>query len=586
MTIKKQNNFCIIPWLLTHVETNGQRKLCCMSDPYHNGTNKEETSVFGEWNSKRVKKIRRTFLNNQIPQECLNCIQTSTNNLGYNDYFREHVQKAIEKTLPDGTYSEPPIFLDYRLSNICNLSCRMCNSYSSSTIKKMEQEAEILDLEIIDQKKQLFRFEEAKQLIATGNIKYIYFADGEPFLSQFHWEIINFCIEKNLAKNISLLYSSNLSFTTYKNKSIFLYLKHFKNTELKASLDGIGATLEFIRSGISFEKWRKSLDEWIQFTGPDNITFNIVVTIPTLLDLASLIEFALSTGCKLNFSNVIETEQAILFSPRSLDRNSLTLIINKELSKIRLKWGHVNELEDYFKQLLENKLLVEEGDFETSIQKLVKAFNYYGEIDPQRKDGTSTIEWFLNKPELIEWIQKILASPPKLSPSLTKLIQGQVYFYKKHTWPYFKENLNIFNTLIFDLSNKKDVELDSFLKEIIFDSTTTSQVVIIIGPSSSLFNRILNWRKKDRYFSSINKYVDKKNLMGLHNFLKRHTTITSSQWPISVTAEQIIVSPTFQNKKLFSLVNFLGKSFPSIFNIHVAWKIDMVYNSRHLNENI
>jgi hypothetical protein len=79
-------------------------------------------------------------------------------------------------------------------------------------------------------------------------VEEIYFAGGEPLISEHHYTILDELIKRK--QDPLLRYSTNLSKITYKNRNIFDYWSHFTNVTLFVSLDGLGKVGEYIRSGL------------------------------------------------------------------------------------------------------------------------------------------------------------------------------------------------------------------------------------------------------------------------------------------------------------------------------------------------
>jgi hypothetical protein len=574
MTPANEKIFCIMPWISSHVGSNGMRKLCCAAEDFEDHGAASAEKITDYWNSKRVKEVRRLFLNNQIPSECVNCIKTSTQMNDFNTEFKQLIGPAIENTLPDGTSSLKPIYLDYRLSNVCNLACRMCNSYSSSTIKKLEHSAGILDLEVIDQSRRKYLLNEAKDLIRNGQVQYIYFADGEPFLSNSHWEIINVCIELKVASKISLVYSSNLSSTSYKGRSIFDYLKEFKNIQLLASLDGVDGTVEFLRSGLSFDQWKISFNQWLQFTGKENISFNIVLTTPTILNLYELLEFVLNTKCSYILSKTTESSNEIIFSPRSLTRRTLTPLIKRELERIRTGLGHIPQFELFCKDLLENKLFLEEDDRILKLQQLSDSFNYHCNIDAFRADSYSTIDWFINNPELHSWTTEILHEIMPSAENLADFTRGQTFIYQEKGFNFLRKFINNFDTLIFDFRKFPDKLNTDFLNEIIHDFASPKHRLVIVSRSAGIFNRLLNLKNKDRSFTGKVTSGSQTNMKLLTDYFRKKTILKTEKIPLPLTSD-ILINMKLKRSIVANIIDLLGRIFPSFFHIHQVWVIEL-----------
>ena len=58
----------------------------------------------------------------------------------------EEIHERIERSINNNfRVEEPPMYLDFRLGNMCNLKCRMCQPQNSSQIQKEYKKIEAAD---------------------------------------------------------------------------------------------------------------------------------------------------------------------------------------------------------------------------------------------------------------------------------------------------------------------------------------------------------------------------------------------------------------------------------------------------------
>jgi organic radical activating enzyme len=100
------------------------------------------------------------------------------------------------------------------------------------------------------------------------SVEAIYFAGGEPLLSEYHWYTLDSLVQNGRAKEVVLKYSSNCSTLRYKDKNILDYWKQFKSVIVMASVDEVNERFNYIRwpgdwSSISenLKKIRESFDQ-------------------------------------------------------------------------------------------------------------------------------------------------------------------------------------------------------------------------------------------------------------------------------------------------------------------------------------
>ena len=139
--------------------------------------------------------------------------------------------------------------LDLRFDNKCNLRCRMCTpSFSSALYKEykdldfpMQTEMSSAYHIAVDDNEYQFILDQLE------NTKVIFFAGGEPLTQDKFYEILQYCIDKDLAKDISLWITSNCTKLKYKKFNLIEMLKEFKDVELTGSVDAYGERADYMR---------------------------------------------------------------------------------------------------------------------------------------------------------------------------------------------------------------------------------------------------------------------------------------------------------------------------------------------------
>ena len=88
--------------------------------------------------------------------------------------------------------------------------------------------------------------------------------------------------------DLSIKYNTNLTSLTYKKRNIIDVLKEFKHVYIGASIDDMGSVVEYIRTGLNWEKFKTNF-ETIKRDAP-HITIHASPTIG-ILNIESYIEF-------------------------------------------------------------------------------------------------------------------------------------------------------------------------------------------------------------------------------------------------------------------------------------------------------
>lgn len=295
------STFCALPWVHVATETNGTMRLCCASNTkgiVSNNKNKgtqvtlDTTTITKEWNNEYYKNIRNEMLCGNEPIDCAKCFEQEKIGIVSKRLWetKEWIDTINVTNLSD--VAEPPIYLDLRLGNTCNLKCTMCSPKDSSQWVKDYKELTIKNKKLVPwDKKQNNQFwfrsdfkDDLHKLIP--NLKQVLFAGGEPLMIPEHKEFVQEVINLGYSKNIILKYNTN---GVLVDDEIIDIWKQFKQVKVSVSLDGIYERGEYIRYPMSWGEMYNSLK--LLDNTPDNIDVNIAVTVQ-ILNIKHLIEFA------------------------------------------------------------------------------------------------------------------------------------------------------------------------------------------------------------------------------------------------------------------------------------------------------
>jgi MoaA/NifB/PqqE/SkfB family radical SAM enzyme len=240
------DNLCILPWIHIEADAKGRAKPCCLYEG--DLGNFAEENLSDIWNGEKITSLREDFLQDNRPIGCRQCWTTEDVNgeskrLRDNFRFRHHQQRfdlPIDKILP-------PTYYDLKLGTVCNLKCRTCSTASS--FKWEEDEVMLYGESLNPNVKSYWISDEApiwKEL--SENLEYTEsfdFSGGEPFLIKRHVELLKECVDKNVAKNITIHYNTNGSIMP--SKELQELWQEFKDIDVMVSMDCIGDRFEYMR---------------------------------------------------------------------------------------------------------------------------------------------------------------------------------------------------------------------------------------------------------------------------------------------------------------------------------------------------
>ncbi len=298
MISKDNKAFCILPFVHTHLNTEGDVFPCCISWNPDRSTQigfLKDNTLEELFNSDKMKQLRLDLANGvRRPDFCSGCYSREDNGFvsarhGNNlDYF--FVQDKIVASMAEDGYLEPIIkSWDIRFSNLCNLKCRSCGSVYSTTWAQEELKftghSDYTELKSIP--------EGAPDPLEHqyDNVDKIYFAGGEPLIMPEHFRTLQKIIDSGRAHKVKLLYNTNMTKLNYNRHDLVEYWKQFRNVVLGASIDAMGERAEFIRNGVKWsaiEKNLKTLSDTIQEHRHINIHIAPTVSIMNVHSLTDM----------------------------------------------------------------------------------------------------------------------------------------------------------------------------------------------------------------------------------------------------------------------------------------------------------
>jgi MoaA/NifB/PqqE/SkfB family radical SAM enzyme len=262
-------NFCPLPWISIEASPIGTVRPCCLADdeivdeqgqPYKIN----QTTFDTVRNSSQFRQLRQQFLQGEQPKTCRKCWQEEA---GGRTSKRQHTLTRLQNIIKDNEYTLDPgplQFVDLKLGNICNLKCRICGSWSSSTYA-------VEEIQHSEAKHSAYHKHMLKQgawprehgtfwqeLTAHfSDIKYLEFTGGEPFLIKEHFDLLEQIVKADRASTIELHYNTNG--TVYPEKAEQIWSK-FRSVEIALSIDDIGERFEYQRSGAGWQQICDTLD--------------------------------------------------------------------------------------------------------------------------------------------------------------------------------------------------------------------------------------------------------------------------------------------------------------------------------------
>ena len=276
--------FCVYPWIELMINTSGTFDYCCLANPSqlkdknNNQLKINKDSLKDVWNSDAMKDIRKNMIEGNKIKSCNLCyLQEDSGRKSYRQLHNsewEHllgskkIEQIVDKSIENNLdVDAPPVYLDLRMGNTCNLKCRMCNPFNSSLITK--EHFKLFDKsktyanifkknfgsnpEWLNEQAYRDQFNDKKiwkeiyEVLPT--LEKLYLTGGEPTLIKNNIKVLEKLIELNKQNNTKIFLNTNC---TYSGKNFLELLSKFKEMDINPSIDGVGEVNNYIRGS---KKW-------------------------------------------------------------------------------------------------------------------------------------------------------------------------------------------------------------------------------------------------------------------------------------------------------------------------------------------
>jgi pyruvate-formate lyase-activating enzyme len=259
-----KDNLCPLPWIELSANSDTSLRVCC--NTYHGGIVKDDcdqaTSITSNeplvklFNKKTHRELRQAMIRGEKPSFCNSCYDREdhggfSTRQSYYHQFHPLITSLVDNTNPDGSIATENLRLkriDFALSNLCNLKCRMCSPSCSSALKQEFDDIKLgYSFEEYSKAATEWKLNPSFKMIFEHHCQHvesILTTGGEPFISKDHRDILKILKEKNLHSQITLSYHSSLTILPIELIELW---RGFKGVNINLSLEGIGKTNDYAR---------------------------------------------------------------------------------------------------------------------------------------------------------------------------------------------------------------------------------------------------------------------------------------------------------------------------------------------------
>jgi hypothetical protein len=357
----KPETLCMAPWTHTYLSPQTERRLCCASrEPAQNFRQYIDTaagtgryipiSLDDHWNSKHMRSVRRRMMAGETLPECEVCNDKLLNTDVYRTYFwhlfKHKYAEVLESTDADGATTMKPVSWDYRFSNLCNFKCRTCGDMLSSAWETEQRQHNMVDWTnpknnwmVPEIKQQITQFQDTQieaefaQAVEEHRVEEVYWVGGEPLMYEQHWRYMKQIVDQGDGGLVYARYNTNLSRVQYRGTNLYSdILDHIRDWQICASIDGTGATGEYIRTGLDWSVFLENFKQGLAHARHSRqMRLDFTLTLPGMFEVENIARVAQELGVDVLAKVIFSFTPEVVMSPLALPREILHPWINELL---------------------------------------------------------------------------------------------------------------------------------------------------------------------------------------------------------------------------------------------------------------
>jgi hypothetical protein len=351
--------------------------------------------------------------------ECEVCNDRLLNTNVYRTYFDHlfgHKLKDVyDSTDTDGYTSMQPVSWDYRFSNLCNFKCRTCGDMLSSAWETEQKQHAMVDYTnsknnwmLPGIRREISRFQDTQieaefsSAVERHSVEEIYWVGGEPLMYEQHWRYMQRIIELGDGKNVYARYNTNLSRIDYRGVNLYRdVLAHIRDWQICASLDGTGATGEYIRTGLDYGTFLNNFRQGARMaTNPRQMRLDFTLTLPGMTEVDAMNALAQELGVEMLAKVIFSFSPDIVMSPLALPRHLLDSWVNELADR------STGAMRDVLLQLKTRPTFAEQWPDQYQAG-LAKGKARVLKLEQIRTQSVTMTDILGSRPEVLEWWMEI-----------------------------------------------------------------------------------------------------------------------------------------------------------------------------------
>ena len=273
------SGFCALPFVQYSTYNGGRFRLCCMAKEPKELVNQEKLGIDGTWNHDYIKDVRQRMTAGEKLPECVECHHLERNGImssrqWENKVWADVIDDVVANASSNDWEIDQPLQFDFRLGNLCNLQCQMCNKEASHLVS-VERATMVQsglganhpdwDGNIANKKEALLQpgieWESFERMLPYARkIKLI---GGEPTVATDMFKLLDIATSSGHAEHIELSFYTNI--TNMQDKWLDQLAK-FEKVIVNCSLEGMGDMNDYLRPPSKWASVWKNFDKLVKFS--------------------------------------------------------------------------------------------------------------------------------------------------------------------------------------------------------------------------------------------------------------------------------------------------------------------------------
>ena len=271
--------FCALPFVQYSTYNGGRYRLCCMAKEPKETVNQEKLGIKGTWNHAYIRDVRARMAEGEWLPECGECERLERNNIvssrqWENEQWADVIDDIVAKASANNWHVDQPLQFDFRLGNMCNLQCQMCNKEASHLVSV--ERAKMINVGLgMEHRDWHGNVEAKKEALLQPGIDWESFDDmiahsrkikiigGEPTVAPDMFRLLDRCVETGHADHIEISFYTNI---TNMQDRWLEQLGKFEKAIVNCSLEGMGKMNDYLRPPSKWDSVWQKFDKLVKYS--------------------------------------------------------------------------------------------------------------------------------------------------------------------------------------------------------------------------------------------------------------------------------------------------------------------------------